>query len=136
MKRNTLIFFTLISLFSCNKPGKSGFEKMNGNYTATLYKWTVSTSQEEHYDTLYNQPGILEVNDDSNLVRFNNIIYTAHNSLKDSRGEDSLYASVMVGRTGYNITIYKKSKKIKYYESWGAPVGPSRGRTMGEYMKQ
>ncbi|MNS85673.1 hypothetical protein D3C72_1195460 [compost metagenome] len=80
--------------------------------------------------------GTLEINDDSDLVRFNGIEYTAHNSLKESYEQDSLRATMMVGRTGYDITINKNSKTIKYYESWGAPVGPSKGRTMGEYMKQ
>lgn len=140
MKKVFLYTLLLTGLFSCGKPPaklkSSGFEQMSGTYTATLYIYQRDGTLTETYDTLYNQQFILEVDDEADLVKFDDINYGHHNRLTEQYANDSVVASWSTNYERGRVTLIK-SRGIVKYQYFSGYLGHAEVRQItGEFIKQ
>lgn len=144
--KTSILFLSFFLLVSCGKEKEIIIpeiqnESMEGEFIGNQYKWSRDYDSAhnvvETYDTVFNYHTTLEVDVDSNIIRFDGVVFEIHKPLTQITSEDTIKASWMASmRPIYNIIIVKSQKAIYSDYSLTAPVGPSAKRISGVYLKK
>lgn len=151
MKIKYLFLLTAITfIVSCKNKTNSiapnervkSFELLNGTYTGTIYRWerdydSTHTQVIESFDTLYNVTSILEIDEDSNLIKFGGVLYLFHDDLIANANKDTIKGLMQYTTHPYNsIEIIKSQKFVKLVSSaYSSNGGPWAYSQTDEYYK-
>lgn len=116
------------------------FELLNGSYTGTIYKWrrdydSTHINVVETFDTLHNVTSLLEIDEDSNLIKFGGVLYQFHDDLIANK--DTIKGVIQYTTLPYNsIEIIKSKKFVRLFTSAYSPNGgPWAYSQTDEYYK-
>lgn len=138
-----LIIFSTVALVSCNKNKKynENYSFLEGNYSGTAYYWSRDYDSTHvnvviTRDTVYNITGHLEINQETNIIRFDSVLYTIHDDLNSIANQDTILAKNSYStRPSHQLKIIKSIKNVQFSSSYYAPVGPNAGGELKDYFK-
>ena len=97
MKRNYYLLILCLILDSCHKrTSTNSYAFLQGNYVGNIYHWHRDYDSNhnviETFDTIFNVTSTLEIDEATNIIKFDGVIYQNHKELKLTTSDDTISA--------------------------------------------